>query len=144
MLLSIPRAMTVVASADEGDGQDARGVDYVPDSFDASEDEDNGVEVESARGEARIRGVNYVPDSINASEDDDKGVLEKMKSVFACAWLFIEQGLAAQRYSFSLFKISFGGKILWRKGHADFGWFSSRARKVAPSCFIRSKITEGN
>jgi hypothetical protein len=72
--------MTVVASAGEGDGQDAhgerlvRGVDYVPDSFDASEDEDNGVEVESARGEARIRGVNYVPDWIDASEDDDNGV----------------------------------------------------------------------
>jgi hypothetical protein len=75
---------------------------------------------------------------------DSKNSVEKMKNVFACAWLFIEQGLAAQRYSFSLFKISLGGKKLWRKGHADFGWFSSRARKVAPSCFICSKITEGN
>jgi hypothetical protein len=45
-------------------GQDARGealvrgVNCVPDSFDASEYEDNGVAVESARGEALVRGVN--------------------------------------------------------------------------------------
>jgi hypothetical protein len=47
--------MTVVASVGEGDDQDARGealvrgVNYVPDSFDASKDEDNDVEVESTR-----------------------------------------------------------------------------------------------
>jgi hypothetical protein len=128
MLLSIPRAMTVVASAGEGDGQDARGerlvrgVDYVPDSFDASEDEDNGVEVESARGEARIRGVNYVPDSIDASEDDDNGV--EVDSIAA---------------NDDMMKLDLGESVV-----PCSPLFSSRARKVAPSCFICSKITEGN
>jgi hypothetical protein len=44
-----------VASVGEGDDQDARGealvrgVNYVSDSFDASKDEDNDIEVESTR-----------------------------------------------------------------------------------------------
>jgi hypothetical protein len=70
----------VVASAGEGDSQDARGealvhgINYAPDSFDASEDEDNDVEIESARDERLVRGVNHAPDSFDASEDDDNGV----------------------------------------------------------------------
>jgi hypothetical protein len=71
--------MTAVASAGEGDSQDAHGealvlgVNYALDSFDASEDKDNGVEVESACGEALVLGVNYAH-SFDAGEDEDNGV----------------------------------------------------------------------
>lgn len=70
----------MLASAGEGDGQDAhgkrliRGVDYVPDSFDASEKTRTTAlrsnQLVAKHGSA---ASNYVPDSIDASEDNDNG-----------------------------------------------------------------------
>jgi hypothetical protein len=95
--------MTAPAAGHGRDGRGlVRGVDYVPDSFDGSDDEDLGdEEVRSARveGDEKVAELElgdslaygYVSDSFDESDDeDDLGELELGESLLSCMYRSLE------------------------------------------------------